>query len=581
MESTLLPLKLPPGIYRNGTPYQAAGRWYDANGVRFIDGTIRPIGGWVRAQASDNTDLAALTGVPRAALAWSADDGSPQIVFATTEALTLLAGGEVHDLTPSGFTDGSADAAPAAGGSYGDGAFGSGLYGQGSLQAAIVDLDTWQLDAFGAFLVAVCTSDEKLYVWQGDPAVAAAVPTWGPTFTGSLVTNAAASAGDSSIALTASTLTGTIFAGQTFVIGTTTFTATDDATASGNVLTVNVSPVVPTGGILSGAAVSGTDAQAPSCRAAVVTPERFLVALGAEGVARRVAWASQETISVWGATDTNTAGDFDLATNGRLVAGRRARGTTLLWTDVDLWMMSYIGGTLVYRFDQAGDKCGLVAPNAVAMIDTQAVWMGLNSFFVFDGFVRPIPCEVNDAVFSNFNTLQKSKVWCLPIAEFGEVWWFYPSATSQEVDKYVVYNYRENHWSTGTLSRTAGIPRGAVSTPIMVTADGLIYQHESGTTRSGMTPFLESGPIELGAGDQVMKILRIVPDEKNNGDTSLKFITSMFPGDAETTNGPYTSLEPTSVRLTARKARLRFDEVNAVDWRIGNVRLGIKPGGRR
>jgi hypothetical protein len=300
---------------------------------------------------------------------------------------------------------------------------------------------------------------------------------------------------------------------------------------------------------------------------------------------RRVYWASQETTAVFQPLSTNTAGSFDLATEGVLICGKASRGQTLLWTNVDLWTMTYIGSDLVYSFAKVGTNCGIVGPHAVVVLDTGAYWMSDSKFFVFDGFVKPIPCEVQDYVFGNFSSAYSYKVWALANPQFGEVTWFYPSGGASECDSYVTYNYIEGHWCFGSVSRSTGVTRRAGATfpvPVMIDSSGNIYDHETGTTHAGSTPFLESGPFQVSDGDNVVKIQRIVPDDKTAGDVSATIYTSLFPDAAETTSGPYPLSSATSVRIpTARQARIRLDESVANAWRVGTIRLGVIVGGRR
>lgn len=324
------------------------------------------------------------------------------------------------------------------------------------------------------------------------------------------------------------------------------------------------------------------------CRGIVVTPERFVVVLGPNGEARRVEWASQETLDEWTPAADNTAGGFDLEGVGNLVAGRRSKGETLLWTDDDLHAMRYIGGTLVYSFEKIGSKCGLIAPGAVALIDTKAVWMGNEQFHLYDGYVKNIPCEVRDRVFGSFNYDQRQKVTCLTIAKFGEIWWFYPSGLSSENDRYVVWNYRENTWYTGRLSRTCGVDAGALASPVMGNYTGKLYEHEKTFDRpvaSGEAvadiPFIESGPVELAEGDDVMYVSQLLPDEKRLGQVQYYLYVAMYPDEDEVRYGPFSTAKLTDVRLSGRQVRVRVEEVVTEDWRHGVVRLDVTPAGRR
>lgn len=299
---------------------------------------------------------------------------------------------------------------------------------------------------------------------------------------------------------------------------------------------------------------------------------------------RRVYWASQETILTWMASSTNSAGYFDLATDGVLVCGMATRGQTLLFTTTDLWTMTYIGGEFVFSFARAGTNCGIIAQHAAVVLDTMTLWMGVNKFFAFDGYVKTIPCEVSDYVFNGLNQTYAYKVWALANPMFNEVTWFYPSGVNTECDSYVTYNYLENHWAFGTMARTCGVTQQAGSStgvPVLIDSSGRIYDHETGNARTGQTVYLESGPMEIDDGEHVVRVQRIVPDDKTAGDVSASLYTSMYPNEAEVLNGPYSLTSPTSVRLTARQVRLRLTEVVATAWRVGVVRLGGVMGGRR
>lgn len=316
--------------------------------------------------------------------------------------------------------------------------------------------------------------------------------------------------------------------------------------------------------------------------AVVVTPEHFVFLLGAGGDVHKVQWASQATFDDWTPTSENSAGDFILSTNGRLCCGRRSRAETLLWTNVDLWKATYIGEPFFYRFDQAGNNCGSVSAHAPVIVDTKAFWMGQDNFFVYDGFVQTLPCEVHDYVFTNFNRTQREKVWSMSFAQFGEVWWFYPSGSSSDVDRYVAYNWREGHWVVGELSRSGGLDAGLLEKPVLADAAGFLYQHEYLDDRDDAVPFLESGPLEIGDGDRLVKIQRIIPDASDIDAVEVRLFLANYPTDTETEIGPFTTTQPTDVRAKARQIRVRIQEKLAnTSWRIGKFRLGVKPSSRR
>ena len=160
------------------------------------------------------------------------------------------------------------------------------------------------------------------------------------------------------------------------------------------------------------------------------------------------------------------------------------------------------------------------------------------------------------------------------------------SRHGHENDAYIAYNYEENHWSVGTLARTAVISRGIFAQPILFDADGNPYEHEVGGTyedkdESVIVPYVESGPIQLGNGDRVLSATHLIPDVTALGDITTTFYTRLYPTDSDTTHGPYTMAAPTSVRFTGRTVRMRCTSDSANAWRVGIPRLEMQPGGRR
>jgi hypothetical protein len=165
-----------------------------------------------------------------------------------------------------------------------------------------------------------------------------------------------------------------------------------------------------------------------NCIGLLVSAERSLFALGASGDARTVAWSDLENNTIWTASSTNLAGSIKLQTAGRIVTGKRVRGQNLILTDIDAHTLTYVGQPFVYQAEIAGRACGAVSANCVAVLDNMAVWMGQKGFHVYDGYVKPLPCEVYDYVFNNININQISKVYAVNNSQYNEVWWFYPSA---------------------------------------------------------------------------------------------------------------------------------------------------------
>jgi hypothetical protein len=167
------------------------------------------------------------------------------------------------------------------------------------------------------------------------------------------------------------------------------------------------------------------------------------------------------------------------------------------------------------------------------------------------------------------------------VSKFNEIWFFYCSNLSQEIDRYVIYNTKEGHWSIGKLARSCGVDAGAFPNPIMAHPDGRVFEHETGWDHGGVVPQATSGPMEIGAGDQVMMVRRVVPDEKTAGQAQVYFNRRFYPNAALTTEGPFTLASPTNVRFTARQVAMKVEEVQPSDWRVGTFRVDVTAGGER
>jgi hypothetical protein len=490
-----IPLKLPPGIYRNGTEYQAAGRWYDANLVRWYENTLRPIGGW-RKRATGQ-----MSGLCRGFITWRDNSANRFIAAGThTKLYAMNEAGTLKEITPTGFTAGIADAVSKTG--YGYGTYGSLAYGTARPDTGtITPATTWSMDTWGEYLVACSNADGKLYEWQ----LGFTTPTLAAAITNAPVNN----------------------------------------------------------------------------KALLVTQERILFALGAGGNPRKVQWCDQENNTQWTPAGDNLAGDYELATPGTLIAGKRVKGVNLLFTDVDVHTAQYVGAPFVYGFEKAGSGCGLISAQAVAAIDTAAIWMSKAGFWIYDGYVKPLPSDVSDYVFDNLNFNQASKVYAVHNSKYGEIWWYYPSNGSTENDSYVTFNYRENHWNIGLLARTAGADSGVFANPLMVSTDGFVYEHEVGFAYDSASLYAESGPVQLGNGDNIMSVRQVVPDEQTLGEAVVSFKTRNYPTGTQSTFGPYTAANPTSVRFSGRQVNVKVTGDTLADWRIGVMRLEAIPAGKR
>jgi hypothetical protein len=330
----------------------------------------------------------------------------------------------------------------------------------------------------------------------------------------------------------------------------------------------------------SNPAVAVTNAPVDN-RYVMATQERFVFALGAGGNPRMVQWSDREDNTTWTPAATNEAGSFELQTAGRIRCAKSLQGQTLILTDMDAHVATYIGPPYVYGFERVGSSCGVIGKQAIAVCDAGAFWMGREGFYIYrGGSVAELNSDVSDYVYSSMNGSQRTKCFGMTNSKFGEVWFFYPQGN--EVDSYVIYNYVEDTWSIGSLDRTAGFDGGSYRNPTMFsTSDYLMYEHEIGFRYGDLMPFAETGPISLGVGDDVMVVTEMIPDERTQGDVQAVFKTRFYPNDTEREYGAYVMSNPTSLRFTGRQIRMRVEGATASDWRLGINRLDVKAGGRR
>jgi hypothetical protein len=491
---SLIPLQLPPGIYRNGTDFESSNRWRDVSLVRWHDGSLRPVGGWTSRKTSAFADA------PRAMIAWLDNSSDEYLAGGSYNKLIYINPSHtVYDITPSGLTSGDLHGSLNLG--YGGGFYGHDAYSTAPTSSGVyAEATTWSLDTWGENLLACSSTDGKIYEWALNPAVIAAQ-----------VTNA---------------------------------------------------PI--------------------SNKGIVVTEERFVFALGAGGNPRKVQWCDKEANTTWTPAATNEAGDFELQTVGQIMCGLRMRGRTLILTDNDAHMATYSGPPFVYGFERVGTACGVASRKAALAIDEGAFWMGKKGFYYFDGSTaKEIPCDALDYVFDDINISQISKVYAVHNSQHSEIWWFYPSGSNIENNRYVTFDYKESHWSVGVIERTAGVDLGVFNNPIWCDADGDLYNHETGYIHGAVKPYAESGPISLGNGDQVMKVTNLIPDEQTQGQVNVSFKTRFHPNDTETTHGPFTLTNPTDVRFTGRQVRIKVQGVGDTNWRSGVMRIEARNGGRR
>jgi hypothetical protein len=317
-----------------------------------------------------------------------------------------------------------------------------------------------------------------------------------------------------------------------------------------------------------------------------------------------IRFSSQESLTDWGSLVTNTAGELRLGSGSEIICAVETRQQILVFTDVSIYTMQFIGPPFTFGINLISENISIRSYNSAIAIEDTVFWMGLNDFYVYGGSVSKIPCTVKDHVFNDLNKEQASKVFAAANAGFSEVWWFYPSASSSEIDKYVVFNYEQKIWYVGSLNRTAWMDRGVSEFPVAASTDGYLYNHETGDDDGSTNPVsaisahIESSQIDIGDGNQFSFITRIIPDltfrsSVDGSSATLTLKTRNAPGgnylqtDSTTVTKSATVpveqfTEDARVRLRGRSFALRVESTSTgIGWRLGSPRVDIRPDGRR
>lgn len=339
--------------------------------------------------------------------------------------------------------------------------------------------------------------------------------------------------------------------------------------------------------------------------------DRHVIAFGANPLGGTtqdpllIRFSDQENIADWRPTTTNTAGDLKIGSGSKIVTAVETRQQILIFTDVSLHVMQYLGPPFTFGINMISENITINGPKSAIAIDDNVFWMGLDEFYMYTGSVQKLPCAVKDYVFSDFNLEQKEKVFASSNSSFSEIWWFYPSANSSINNKYVVYNYEQNLWYYGTMSRTAWIDRGVNDRPLAASTDNYLYTHEIGSDDGSTNPvspvsaYIESSQIDLGEGDNFSFVRRLIPDLTFRSSTSPEPTANFtlkarnFPGgnylQSNTKSVEKTASVPVEqftadahVRLRGRSIAIRVgSDETGVQWRLGSPRIEIRPDGRR
>ncbi len=613
-----------PGINREGTAYDNEGGWFDCNLVRFRKGRPEKFGGWEKL--STNTYL----GTGRALHPWISLEGTKFLGLGTTWKYYIEAGNSFNDITPIRATTSAGDVTFSA--SNGDATITVADTAHGAVKNDFVTF-SGAATLGGNITAAVLNQEYQVAnVVNANSYTIEAKDTSGTTVTA----NASDTGNGGSSVVGAYQLNvgldvyvpGTGWGlngwGQGAFGSTSALSDTNQLRIwthdnFGENLIINqrnsgIYQWTENNGLgtraveLSG--ISGANL-VPTKGLQVITSEkdRHLIVLGADpisGSARTgaidpmlIAFSDQENALDFEPLSTNTAGSLRLSSGSSIIGGVKARQEILVWTDTALYSMQFIGPPFTFGINLINEGTGLIGPKAAITTPSGVYWMSYNNFYSYNGSVQTLPCSVHNYVFTDINLIQSFKINAFTIKDKSEVGWFYCSSSSDEIDRYVMYNYVEGIWFYGQLSRTAWLDSGIENFPRAVTG-GYLYQQEKGFDDDGspMTNvFIESSDLDIGDGEQFSFLKRIIPDYKfiedqNDGNVNIVLKTRNFPGDSLTinsTNAISSTTQQAYVRSRSRQIALRFesddDATNdgnlGIGWRLGATRIDIKPDGRR
>jgi hypothetical protein len=600
-----------PGVNRENTRYTTEGGWYDCDKVRFRQGTPEKIGGWQRISS------ATFLGTCRSLWNWVTLGFLNLVGVGTNLKFYIEKGGAYNDITPlrvtttlpldpftgNGTTTVTVNA-PAHGAVTGDFVTFSGVTGasaallNGEFQLTVVNVNTYTITTSSSVPIGATGGAAVSAAYQINTGAAFSVPItgWGagPWGAGPWGTGTAT---DLPIRLWTQKNWG-----EDLVFGP----------RGGGMYYWDASTGVTTRGYNLATAVGASDVPTLQNVIFVSDVNRFVFAMGCNDYGSStldpmlIRWSAQEDALDWTPVATNQAGSLRLSTGSEIITAIQARQEIVVFTDSALYSLQYLEPPIVWGAQLLGDNISIVGPNAVAIASGVVYWMGVDKFYAYDGRVQTLPCDVRRYVFSDFNSSQASQVFAGTNEGFNEVWWFYCSAGSYSVDRYVVYNYLERIWYYGTMARTAWLDSGLRDYPIAATYSHNLVNHEQGiddnetATSLPISANISSSEFDIGDGHNFGFVWRMLPDITFENSTAGSATVNMTlyglynsgSGSIDSSGKPvvrgstYVITEEFTgqiyTRVRGRQLIFKIDSNQlGTTWQLGAPRIDIRPDGRR
>lgn len=606
-------LQLRPGMNQENTRYTNENGWWIGDKVRFRQGTPEKIGGWARL-SSDY-----FLGVCRSLIPWVALDGFKLVGVGTNLKYYVENGGVYYDITPIRTTATLTNpfsttlglttvtvTHTAHGAITGDFVTFSGASTVGSLnlngeyQITKVDDNSYTITALSSANATATGGGTVTAAYQINvgpevqtPSTGWGASTWSSGGWGTGVTTYAQ----------LRTWSGSNF-GEDLVF----------APYGGAIYYWDFTSGLYARAVRADSLTGASDVPLAVNAVLVSDTSRFVIAFGCNELGSLVLdpmlirWSDQESVTNWTPAAINQAGGVRLSTGSEIVARLQIRQEIVVWTDAAVYAMQYVGPPFVWNVQLMADNVSIVGPNAVATVSGVAYWMGHGKFYKYDGRVQTLPCDLRQYVFQNINETQLRQCFAGTNEAFHEIWWFYPSENSTVPDKYVVYNYLENIWYTGNMTRYAWVDKGVQLYPMAAGEDRIIY-HEygvddnSGATAAPIAAYVESAEFDIDDGDKFGFVWRLLPDITFRGSTANNPSTTftLYPmknsgtgygnsvgGDrfASVTRSVSVPVEEFTgqvyIRVRGRQMVIKVESADlGVTWQLGSPRIDIKVDGRR
>lgn len=647
-----------PGVNRDQTNYASEGGWYETQLVRFRSGFPEKFGGWTVSNLNAYTDSA------RAIFSWSTTDGSNLLGIGTNSRVYVGAGTTLHDITPvyATYTNAtSPSSSNCIGTTNGSKTVTVTITGHGATTGTYVSFSGIAGPTIGGIPVSEMNTTVQVTVLDSNTFTFQATTTATSTTTGQGGTGitvviympAGFSIATAGYGWSTSTWSrGTWGSGSTLPIFQPARLIFMDKFNNDLVFNTQYDTVSTTGGEIyywtyntafSNDAVllkslAGAVAVPQKVTKILFTPQGFLLALGCTNYDATAAapdylgtydpllirWSNVDPDigpepENWQPTTTNTAGFLRLQSGSRIVTAINTRQETLVFTNTSLTSIQFLGTAEVFGLQELSHNISIIGANALVGSNNITYWMGRDRFYTYSGRVDTLPCTIRQYIFTDINFTQSALIFAGVNNKFTEIIWFYCSANSPEIDRYVVFNYLENIWYYGQLSRTAWIDSGVFNNPVGL-SNGWVYQHENGTNDGQplgaaplpITSFIQSADVDIDDGDKYMLIRRVIPDinfrgsDTNNEITGAPIIPEAditvgvrnFPGAASsTTNAEGVSTGATIVTATAtvdqytnqvfiraRGRQMNFriaSDTVGTQWQLGLPRVDARPDGTR